>query len=453
MRIKISLLAVLGLAALTRAGFLYQNWNNLEFGASFMLHAEVARNILDGRGLAVDTTYLQSYINACYAGQRLIDPEDFPPPRYEQIEPLYNSEAGYGILLAGIWKVTGSKRWWTIRVLQVLIDILMCWIVYRIASRVFNEPAALTAALLYALFLPGIEMAVRPHRDIWVSYLFLFSVFLLLQKDGLSRNPLHFILVGISVGIVAWMRSTVVLFAVFTSFALFFLVDRKSAIRLSGILLGGFLLILAPMLIRNYVVFEKPMATRGAFWHSFWGGVGQMPNPYGLHEDDREIAALAQKFDSTVHYGTEAYEQVLRREAFKFIGDHPVWYVTSVMRRAFMFVFPKLGRALFFQDVLPEHRAGLLNKTLSSWLLILIDAFLSSLFLAGMWLLRKRWKLLLILMLPYLYTWLTLSPFYVTGRNIANVYPTVLILSSLAIVTLWERWKASRLGKRGQIEA
>jgi cation transport ATPase len=166
-----------------------------------------------------------------------------------------------------------------------------------------------------------------------------------------------------------------------------------------------------------------------------------MPNPYGLREDDEEVAKFASRLDSTVQFETERYEQVLKKEALSFVSRDPLWYVTSVAKRATVVVFPKIGRAVFFQETLPQHVSGTLNKSLGTALLLVVDGMLGGLFLFGIWLRRKRWKELLVVMFPYLYTLLTLAPFYVAGRNIANVYFVVLMLAAVSLAYFWSLYQ------------
>ncbi len=438
-RSRLLLAAVLTLAAIMRFGFLYKNWNNLDFAPSFLLHAEVARNILQGQWFKVNQSHLQDYVQECYHRGTLIDPEDFPAPKEETLVPLYTDEGGYGFLLASIWKLTGSHRWWHIRVLQILIDIVMCWLVYRIGSKVFDERVGLLAALAYACFIPGIELAVRPHRDIWVTFLFIFSVDQLISLTH-GRSPLRRMLaIGLATGLVAWMRSTVLLFVVLMPPLLFMIRPKKDAIRFSAVLLAGFVLTFSPLILRNYLVFDKFMPTRGAFWHTFWAGVGQTPNPLGLRDDDETIVRFAQSIDSTARLHTDHYEQVLKAEAITFIRENPLWYAASVGKRAAVFVFPKIGRELFFQPTLPQHVKGSLNTSFSKVVLLIADGFLSLLFLVGIWSARKRWQDISALGYPYLYTLITLAPFYIAGRNIMNVYFVVLLFAASALVYFWDR--------------
>jgi hypothetical protein len=108
-----------------------------------------------------------------------------------------------------------------------------------------------------------------------------------------------------------------------------------------------------------------------------------------------------------------------------------------------VFVFPKIGRAVFFRET--QHVSGMLNKSLSITVLLVVDGILGGLFLLGIWLTRKRWKELLVVMFPYLYTLLTLAPFYVAGRNIANVYFVVLMFASVSLTYFWGLYRQEQV--------
>jgi hypothetical protein len=74
--------------------------------------------------------------------------------------------------------------------------------------------------------------------------------------------------------------------------------------------------------------------------------------------------------------------------------------------------------------------------------LLVADGIFAGLFLAGIWIARKRWRELLPLCYPYVYTLATLAPFYLVGRNIMNVYFVVLILGASALIHFWDRYKS-----------
>jgi hypothetical protein len=303
------------------------------------------------------------------------------------------------------------------------------------------------AAGLYAVFLPGVELVIRPHRDIWVTFVYIASVAMLFKMEDLSslrRRLVGAAALGVSLAMVAWMRSTVVAYVLVCAGAMFFVLPRRHAVAAAGVLLISFAAVLSPLVVRNYNAFGTLMVTRGAVWHSFWGGIGQFENSMGVVEDDAQIARVFGARDSTAIYGTPRYEQVLRRYAKELIAAEPLWYAATVVKRAIVIVAPKIGRELFFRSPSRSNQTGLLNQNVSRTVLMIVDGLFVAGLLAGVWLLRRRWKVVLVAVLPLAYTIATLAPFYVVGRNIMNVYFVTLLFASVAFVHVVDRTRTSR---------
>ncbi len=426
------LVAIVFAGLLVRLAVLGINYHDLELDASFLVQGELARNILGGNGFSTNPQYMNQILAEWRDEGRLLDLEDIPVPAEEHLSPEYLNEPGYAILLAGLWGLFGEQRWIYVRVLQILIDLGMIVLVYRIGLQAWNHRVGAAAGLLYAFFLPHVELVVRPHRDVWVTFAYILSVAVLLYllRTSHKRWVGPVILIAVSAGAVAWMRSTIVLYGVACAGAFFLVRPKGEALRMGAFLGLVLLLMLAPLVKRNYDTFGKLMITRGAVWHSYWAGIGQFPNPYGITEDDQHIAEYFRKKDSTAVYGTDAYERVLKERAWEILKNKPLWYGSTVLRRAAVIILPKIGRAIFFQSSNREETTGLHNQTLAGWVLLLIDGILAGGLFYGVWVFRHSWKILLLLGLPLLYTIVTLAPMYVVGRNILNVYFVTLLVAA-----------------------
>ena len=436
------LFGIIAFGLLLRILFLVHECNNLSLAESFVVNGEVARNVLNGRGISINEDYMRQVTDLWHAQHRLIDLQDIPPPFVERLKPLYNDEPGYGLLLASIWKITGSRRWIYVRVLQVLIDLVMIGFVYAIGFRLGGVHVGVVAAFLYAAFVPGIELVVRPHRDIWVTFAYIASVLLLMklnEKDERRKEILYAAVLGIATGLTTCMRSTIVVYCIACVLVLFVLKPPRRALLLSSIIIGVFVFPVSPLVIRNFETFNKIMITRGAFWHSFWAGIGQFHNPAGMIEDDQYISNYFRQLDSTAVYGTPRYEEVLRREALVLVQEHPLWYASTVVRRAGVILAPKIGRELFFQKTSIKADTGILNQKVSKMALLALDGLMVAGLLWGAWLVRLNWRILIIVSLPLSYTLVTLAPFYVVGRNIMNVYFVTLLFASISAVWLWQK--------------
>jgi hypothetical protein len=208
-----------------------------------------------------------------------------------------------------------------------------------------------------------------------------------------------------------------------------------------------FSLMISPLVLRNYKQFGKLLITRGAVWHSFWAGIGQFPNKYDLIDKDAEVIRFCLSKDSTAYYGTERYEQILKEEAFKLFKENPIWYMTTVIRRSFVILSPKIGREIFLQKSTTNTDTGIHNQAFGKPILLIFDFVFVIGLISGLWISRMNFRMNIIIALPLIYSIIMLSPFYVVGRNILNVYFVTLIFSAITIVWIWERINAKLLKK------
>ncbi len=444
-RSKTIIFLILSFALTLRILALVKDYNNLDFDGSFFQQGEIASNILAGEGMTLSSEHLDRILAVGRSQHRMVDFQDFPPIRGEEVHADFNNEPGYGIFLAVIWKITGSERWIYPRIIQILIDVLMCYLIFIVGSQLFNTRVGIVAAGFYAVFIPQIEMTIRPYRDAWVTYLFVTSLWYMLEmrRHGgrIWKKYLGTMGLGLLAAAVCWMRSTVLLYPIALSAGLFFLSSKKEWWKLSATLLIIFAMAYAPFLYRSNRDFGKPMATRGAFWHSFWGGIGQFENPYGVEEDDQKIFEFAKSINPQVQFDSPEYEQVLKKEAFELLQNHAFFYVTTIVRRSIVIAFPRIGRTLLMRAPPGSEQIGTLNHLgyFGEIALMLVDLAIGILFVVGIWITRKKIAAFVVVILPFLYTLATLAPFYVTGRNIANSYCSEVIFASLGLIFVIEK--------------
>ncbi len=93
---------------------------------------------------------------------------------------------GYAVLLAGIWKITSTRSYIPLQILQIVFDSLTIIFIFRIAFFVFSYPrAAKTAAFIYAIFPLYIFFSCLANRDVfaaWALITGLYVSFYILKK-------------------------------------------------------------------------------------------------------------------------------------------------------------------------------------------------------------------------------------------------------------------------------
>ena len=159
-------------------------------------------------------------------------------------------------------------------------------------------------------------------------------------------------LAGLSIGIDHYIRSqagTAVL--IFTALSLLFYIkiSRKEKAILTISLIVGMLM---PMFYFHtlfqqrdaYFASNKSYAEqllRGhPLWHSVYIGLGFLDNEYGLKYNDDVAYNKVRSISPGTRLVSPEYEQILKRETFKFIREHPRFVLYTL--------FAKLGIAFFF---------------------------------------------------------------------------------------------------------
>lgn len=100
-----------------------------------------------------------------YGGNPEADPYNLDPV----IRP-----AGYALFIALIYAVFGIKLWMVL-LIQVLLSIASCWLMFRLISAEFDFAAGAISALVFAIYPNSILFSVTPMTEtLFVFYHFYF---------------------------------------------------------------------------------------------------------------------------------------------------------------------------------------------------------------------------------------------------------------------------------------
>ena len=295
----------------------------------------VARNLLEARGLVESTGPPQILLlyNAQLADGKLLDIAEFPDPPDQPTVPLIQRMPGYPLLLAVIWRITGSYRYLPVQTLQVLLSALLPLLLYGAARRFFAETPGRLAGLLACLNLAEARLAVVPLYDWWM--LFVVGVVLWLLARSMERGyPTgSFGLLGLVLAGGIYLKATLLALPFFL--ALFLLPRlglRRSTPRVT-LLAGLPLLALLPWAARNHHTFDRPILTNTFFWPTVWEGFGEVPNPFGAMLDDQRTYLQAINERRDLQYGTPEYDDFFRDKVLNAFESHPEFLISLWARR------------------------------------------------------------------------------------------------------------------------
>jgi len=279
-----------------------------------------ARDILDGR-------------------QRLFWIDDPSRTDLAQYPPAFPA------VVALIYKVSGDQSAYSVQIVLWFLDlILSLLLIGGITLTAFGWRAAIASGFLVALSSLFALYAAYPSADLPATWFVLAGNWLLLL--ALQRKNVWLALAaGVALGIACWLRVNPLYLCVFWAIALFMLVKDTWPLKLKigAAALAGTVLVIAPIVIRNYFVFPDFTPTGGTIGVNLWEGLGETElgrqNGF-LYGDDKMLAVERARMGRTGDTAVEIqYPDGIRRdkertrESLAFIRQHPVWYGSVMLGR------------------------------------------------------------------------------------------------------------------------
>jgi 4-amino-4-deoxy-L-arabinose transferase-like glycosyltransferase len=247
-----------------------------QLGADPMNYSNIARAILDGRGMITDDFRYGQGLRAY-----------FPPL--------------YPIILSGWWWVFGDSLWATL-LLNLATALTTCWALASIGKRLGQAEAGRAAALIFLAYPAFAITAGVPNKEMQTMLLGALFVraILMWEADGGERPWRHAAIFGI---LWALMALTQAALALMPPVVAAILIPRYGFTRLLGLGLRAipfFVIVMAPWWIRNWLIFGQfvPFTTAAGFMLNVMLGEAKVPFPadiFTMPEPDRSgrIAGLA----------------------------------------------------------------------------------------------------------------------------------------------------------------
>jgi 4-amino-4-deoxy-L-arabinose transferase-like glycosyltransferase len=251
----------------------------------------------------------------------------------------------YPAWLAMIYKLTGDRSVYSAQIVQWLLDLFLSFVLIAgIATSAFNWRVGIAAGLLLSLSPLFAMYAAYPSADMPTMWLVLAGNWLLViaakrKSVGLALGA------GVLLGVACWIRVNPLYLCVGWAIALLLLVRErwKRRLKMSAALLGGTILVISPVVVRNYLTFPDFTPTGGTIGTNLWEGLGetelgrQNGFQYGDHkmvEYERAKLGLPAGLAMTPQWPDGIRRDKERvRESMAFIKQHPIWYAGVMLRR------------------------------------------------------------------------------------------------------------------------
>ncbi len=199
-------------------------------------------------------------------------PTDWYPAAKADMQTSFWSY-GYTVYLAAVYAIFGHNPL-VARVIQAVASVLTCWLAYRIGRRLFGEKVGLAAAALTAVYAYLVFFAAALMTQTFYIIAVLASINVALD---LAERPSWrgWVLLGVTLGIGALLRQTLLLFVPFLLAWLWWRNRKAVGPRwpVVGLLicLAVIVAFIAPWTIRNYLVYNDFLLlnSNGGFWFYF----------------------------------------------------------------------------------------------------------------------------------------------------------------------------------------
>jgi Dolichyl-phosphate-mannose-protein mannosyltransferase len=248
-------------------------------------------------------------------------------------------------LVALIYKLTGTASAYPVQIVLWLLDLILSpLLICGIAFTAFGWRSAIASGFLVGLSALFALYAAYPSADVPATWFVLGGCWL--SVLALQRKSVWLALAaGAVLGIACWLRVNPLYLCVFWAIALFVLThDRTSLnLKLAAAVLVGTVVVISPIVIRNYVVFPDFTPTGGTIGVNLWEGLGEtelgQQNGFILGDDKMlavERTRMGRPGDTSIEIQFPdgiRRDKERTRESLAFIRQHPIWYGSVMLGR------------------------------------------------------------------------------------------------------------------------
>ncbi len=430
------LLVVLLVAAIFRLAFFIEKKNDPEF-----------------RHANVDAMYHEYWAEGIVTGQ-WHPPHDLVNPHIES-NPYFRPP-GYPYYLSLVYRVFGKSTLLP-RILQLLLGIFSCGLLFLLTREIFNEQIAFISGLLMAVYwaFPFFEKELRE-----VSLLVFTLPLLLLCLIKIVKRPKTWKLIGcgLLMGYIIITRPNFLLFFPVAVIWLYFRLEslnKRKKILFTSIFLLCTLIPIASVTVRNAVTGKDFVLISSNGGINLY--VGNNPHATGntiALPPEIPLFRNAFMYPQIVEYIEKVEGKKIKHsqastyftgKALEYIKENPGRTIAMMLKKAAMFIggveIPSE------RDLTAERqRSRVLN------ILPLNFAFIFSLALVGIVLFfttsrqKANQTAILVLLLVGVY-YLSYLPFFVTSRFRMSIIPFLIIFAGLTVVTIYRYFTAKQIKK------
>jgi tetratricopeptide (TPR) repeat protein len=346
----------------------------------------------------------------------------------------------------GVMQFVFGHDLWLIRLVQISLGAVSCGLLFIAGRNLFSYPAGLAAALLLVCYAPAIFFDGLIEKSI--LDLFLLSLLLALVTRAMERPRWpQWLALGAVLGLLGLSRENALVLAAVVPVWIGFYFSHESGqkrLRWAGIFLGGLLLVLAPVGLRNLTVGDEFKLTTSQFGPNFF--IGNNPSADGTY------GSIAKNIGEPQLEGIDATRLAERALGRKLtageVSDYWLEKSWSYIRSeplAWLRLFAAKWLLVWNRHEIEDSDDFYIYQQWSS-LLSLLDwinhfGLLAPLAAVGLWLTRKQWRRLSLLYAMIVALAFSVAIFYVFGRYRFPLVPLLALFAGAAVIQLASFYK------------
>ncbi|HKP87818.1 MAG TPA: glycosyltransferase family 39 protein, partial [Blastocatellia bacterium] len=225
---------------------------------------------------------------------------------------------------------------------QIIFDALAAALAFLIAAELLPRAAAIIAGLLVAFSPHLAHHTLMLLPDSLVAVPTLLAVYLIIKA---SKRPrlVTMIAAGIMIGLSCWLRSNALLLCLFMAAAVWLLFDRDKRARFALALVCATAAVIAPITIRNRVVFGHFIPLSLGSGITMIEGIADYDTEkrFGMPASDAEGKWKDVEWHDRPDYAEGLWRpDGIKRDQYRFARglkvarDNPIWFAGVMIRRA-----------------------------------------------------------------------------------------------------------------------
>ncbi len=247
---------------------------------------------------------------------------------------------GYSILLAAIFKVAGDSNH-AIQGVQIVCDAVSVVVLFAIALKLVPTLAAVIAALLAAISPQFAYFSVLLLPDSLSVLPILLAVYFLIRARE-EKRLVYFAIAGALIGVSCWLRANALLLAPLLAACSFLFVERGKRFHAAAAILGGAVVVIAPITIKNAIVFHRFIPVSLGAGQTLLEGIADYDDSGRFNIPKTDLGIMRQEAEwydkpeyAQLLFGPDGVERDRQRvrRGLGVIATHPVWFAGVVARR------------------------------------------------------------------------------------------------------------------------